>query len=207
MSLIALNLYLLLLQTAQHISRYLQNKQIIQKKLILIYCNSLLPLYHFYSYIFQYPFVVPSFIVCNTAVSIAVCRAILIDSFLTKPFSISTSSVESVINLNTSWSIDALNIVLVTRTSSSTLPVLTETVRKDMVTVSCLYCLDIPIPRYLAPAPPDFTLLSYDITPPCIIKPANIKGWSFVSSLNSCLVLRIIWRSLVTLSKPTRSTT
>ena len=44
--------------------------------------------------------------------------------------------------------------------SIKTFPVLTDTVLKDTVTVSRLYSFCPPIPKYLAPKPPDLILLS-----------------------------------------------
>ena len=51
-------------------------------------------------------------------------------------------------------------MLLETKVSINTSPVDTETNLNDIVTVSSLYCLLLPIPRYLAPAPPDLRLAS-----------------------------------------------
>ena len=80
--------------------------------------------------------------VCKTADSIAACKAIFTDSFLTTPPSTSTNSVSCATKRNMSLSSDALSIVLVTRTSIKTLPLVTETVRSDTVTYS-LYSRDM----------------------------------------------------------------
>ena len=89
--------------------------------------------------------------VCRTAVSIAAWRARFTDSFSVIPFSTSTNSVSLATNLKTSWDTATLSIVLVTKTSNNMRPVDTDTVRKDTITVSWRYSLELPIPRYLAP--------------------------------------------------------
>ena len=46
-------------------------------------------------------------------------------------------------------------MLLETNVSTNTSPVDTETNRNDIVTTSSRYCLLEPIPKYLAPIPPD----------------------------------------------------
>ena len=50
--------------------------------------------------------------------------------------------------------------LLDTKVAINTAPVDTETKLHDIVTVSSLYCLLVPIPKYLAPNPPDLRLAS-----------------------------------------------
>ena len=68
---------------------------------------------------------------------------------------------------------------------NNTLPVLTLTILKDIVTVSILYCVFAPIPIHLAPNPPTATFESYPIMPPSNISPANNKGFNCNDSLPS----------------------
>ena len=80
---------------------------------------------------------------------------------------------------------------------------------KDITTSSTRYCSEAPIPRNLAPLPPERMLLSYPIIPPSIITPAIVigrNGFAFLPSYTSRW-LRINCLSLITLSRPTRSTT
>ena len=51
-------------------------------------------------------------------------------------------------------------MLLDTNVSIRTSPVDTDTNLKDIVTVSSLNCLLVPMPKYLAPEPPDFRLAS-----------------------------------------------
>src|SRR5690554_2294550 len=64
---------------------------------------------------------------------------------------------------------------------------------------SCLYSLDPPMPKYLAPAPPVRILVSYEITPPSSKIPAKSSGGilsTFCPLEYSWRVVRIICLSL-----------
>ena len=85
---------------------------------------------------------------------IAPCKAIDLLSFIALPVSNSTSFVPSAIYLNKSLDKPTDKIVLVVKFSNKTSPVLTETILIATMTVSSRYCLELPIPKYLAPTPP-----------------------------------------------------
>ena len=93
-----------------------------------------------------------------------------------------------------------------------TSPVSTLTARRLTVTWSCLYCLENPIPRVLAPLPPVSILESYPIIPPSIIIPAKSIGPTVGASspkafAASSLPDLIICLSLTKWSIPCLSTT
>ena len=78
--------------------------------------------------------------VSKTPVSRAFCRAIVTLSFFVAPFSTSTSSVPSSINLNTSCDTPTERMVFVTSISIKTSPDETDTVLIETDTVSSRYC-------------------------------------------------------------------
>ena len=57
-------------------------------------------------------------------------------------------------------------------------PVCTATILIETVTWSVRYCSLAPIPKYLAPIPPDVILESYPTIPPSTISPANFRGFN-----------------------------
>ena len=99
-------------------------------------------------------------IIFKTASSIAFCKAIETLSFSVTPPSTSTSSVPSSKNLNRSCvnPTDSIDFEVITSIRIS--PVDTDTNLTDTLTLSSLYCLLLPIPKYLAPNPPLNVLVS-----------------------------------------------
>ncbi len=86
--------------------------------------------------------------------------AIVPDSFLALPISISTSSVLASINLKISSDLPYENMVFSVKTYINISPVATDTILKDRVTLSSLYITEELTPSQRAPAPPLVRLVS-----------------------------------------------
>ena len=99
-------------------------------------------------------------------------------SFVATPVSISSAFVLISRNLNTSPPLEKLAIVFVADTVRTISPVCTATSLIETVTWSVRYCSLTPIPKYLAPAPPDVMFVSYPTIPPSTISPANFRGFN-----------------------------
>ena len=56
-------------------------------------------------------------------------------------------------------------------------PVCTATILIETVTWSVRYCSLTPMPKYLAPTPPEVMLVSYPTIPPSTKSPANFRGF------------------------------